>query len=139
MYLVAIIDLYIRYVVGWSLSNSMDATWCKQTLEQATEENGKPEILNTDQGSQFTAEEFSPSVLKQGIRLSMDGKGRAKDNAFIERQWRNFKYEKIYLNPPSDGLDPYVQVAEYFHYYNTKRRHQSFNYEIPQTRNLKAA
>jgi putative transposase len=132
MYLVAIIDLYSRFVVGWSVSNSMDATWCKQTLEQAIQEHGAPDIVNTDQGSQFTAEEFSSYVLSQGIKLSMDGKGRAKDNAFIERLWRNIKYEKIYLSPPKDGLDLYLQVAEYFNYYNTKRRHQSLNYQIPE-------
>lgn len=132
MYLVAIIDLYSRFVVGWSVSNSMDATWCKQTLEQAIEEHGTPEIINTDQGSQFTAEEFTGYVKRQNIKLSMDGKGRAKDNAFIERLWRNIKYEKIYLNPPKDGVNLYLQVAEYFNYYNTKRRHQSLEYEIPQ-------
>lgn len=133
MYLVAIIDLYSRYVVGWSVSNSMDAEWCKQTLEQAIEEHGKPGIINTDQGSQFTSEEFTSCVLGQEIKLSMDGKGRAKDNAFIERLWRNIKYEKLYLSPPKDGLDLYNQVAEYFHYYNTQRRHQSLKYEIPES------
>jgi len=131
MYLVAIIDLYSRYVVNWSVSNSMDATWCKETLEAAIEEHGKPEIINTDQGSQFTAEEFAGYVLSQGIKLSMDGKGRAKDNAFIERLWRNVKYEKIYLNPPEDGLDLYQQLNEYFRYYNYKRRHQSLDDQVP--------
>ncbi|UTW62867.1 IS3 family transposase [bacterium SCSIO 12741] len=116
MYLVAIIDLYSRYVVNWSISNSMDAAWCRATLQDAIEMHGKPEIINTDQGSQFTAEEFSSFVLKQGIRLSMDGKGRATDNAFIERLWRNIKYEKLYLNPPTDGLDLYLKTAEYFNY-----------------------
>ena len=87
--------------------------------------------INTDQGSQFTSEEFSSFVLNQDIRLSMDGKGRATDNAFIERLWRNIKYEKIYLNPPKDGLDLYLMVNEYFNYYNYERRHQSLNYEKP--------
>ncbi|SFC66155.1 Integrase core domain-containing protein, partial [Flagellimonas taeanensis] len=90
-----------------------------------------PDILNTDQGSQFTAEEFANYVLGQGIRLSMDGKGRATDNAFIERLWRNVKYEKIYLNPPRDGMDLYLLLAEYFDYYNHERRHQSIDYERP--------
>ena len=89
MYMVAIIDLYSRYVVNWSISNSIDAEWCKQTLEEAIEQHGKPEIINTDQGSQFTSEVFSDYVLNQGIRLSMDGKGLATDNAFIERLWRS--------------------------------------------------
>jgi putative transposase len=125
MYLVAIIDLYSRYVVGWSVSNTMDSEWCTQVLDEAIKDHGKPEIINTDQGSQFTAEEFSGYVLNKGIRLSMDGKGRATDNAFIERPWRNVKYEKLYLNPPETGTDLYIQLLEYFNYYNHKRRHQS--------------
>jgi len=131
MYLVAIIDLYSRYVVNWSVSNSMDAIWCKETLEAAIEEHGNPEIINTDQGSQFTAEEFAGYVLSQEIKLSMDGKGRAKDNAFIERLWRNVKYEKIYLNPPEDGLNLYQQLNDYFKYYNYERRHQSLDDQVP--------
>jgi putative transposase len=131
MYLVAIIDLYSRYVVNWSVSNSMDAEWCQQTLEEAIEMHGKPEIINTDQGSQFTSEVFSNYVLKQEIRLSMDGKGRAIDNAFIERLWRSVKYEKLYLNPPTDGVDLYLKIAEYMEYYNFERRHEGINDQIP--------
>lgn len=131
MYLVAIIDLYSRYVVNWSISNSMDAEWCQQTLEEAIEMHGKPEIINTDQGSQFTSEVFSDYVLKQEIRLSMDGKGRAIDNAFIERLWRSIKYEKLYLNPPTDGMDLYLKTAEYMEYYNFERRHEGINDQIP--------
>jgi len=131
MYLVAIIDLHSRYVLNWSVSNSMDANWCKECLEEAIRLHGKPEIINTDQGSQFTSEEFSSFVLSQEIRLSMDGKGRATDNAFIERLWRNVKYEKLYLNPPKDGMDLYLLLAEYFNYYNQARRHEALDYEIP--------
>jgi len=131
MYLVAIIDLHSRYVLNWSVSNSMDANWCKECLEEAIRLHGKPEIINTDQGSQFTSEEFSSYVLSQEIRLSMDGKGRATDNAFIERLWRNVKYEKLYLNPPKDGMDLYLLLAEYFNYYNHARRHEALDYEIP--------
>lgn len=131
MYLVAIIDLYSRYVVNWSVSNSMDAEWCQRVLEEAIEMHGKPEIINTDQGSQFTSEIFSGFVLNEGIRLSMDGKGRAIDNAFIERLWRSVKYEKLYLQPPVDGVDLYQLVLEYFHYYNNDRRHQGINDQIP--------
>lgn len=131
MYLVAIIDLHSRFVLNWSVSNSMDSEWCRQTLEEAIEQHGKPEIVNTDQGSQFTAEEFTQFVLSQEIKMSMDGKGRATDNAFIERLWRNVKYEKIYLNPPKDGLDLYILLAEYFNYYNHERRHQSIDYDKP--------
>ena len=131
MYLVAIIDLHSRYVLNWSVSNSMDANWCKECLEEAIRLHGKPEIINTDQGSQFTSEEFSSFVLSQEIRLSMDGKGRATDNAFIERLWRNVKYEKLYLNPPKDGMDLYLLLAEYFNYYNQARRQEALDYEIP--------
>jgi len=132
MYLVAIIDLYSRYVINWSVSNTMDADWCKQMLEQAIEMHGKPEIINTDQGSQFTSDVFSLFVLKQGIRLSMDGKGRAIDNAFIERLWRSVKYEKLYLNPPEDGTELYLSLAEYFNYYNYERRHTGIDNLIPE-------
>ncbi|MCV9385290.1 IS3 family transposase [Reichenbachiella ulvae] len=131
MYLIAIIDLYSRYVVNWSVSNSMDADWCLNCLEEAIETHGKPEILNTDQGSQFTSEVFANFVLSQDIKLSMDGKGRAIDNAFIERLWRSVKYEKLYLNPPKDGMDLYLLVAEYFNYYNMERRHTSIENQRP--------
>jgi len=132
MYLTAIIDLYSRFVVNWSVSNSMDAEWCRQTLEEAIEEHGRPEIINTDQGSQFTSEIFTSYVLSQQIKLSMDGKGRAIDNAFIERLWRTVKYEKLYLCPPKDGTDLYFSLAEYFSYYNTERRHTGIEDQIPE-------
>lgn len=131
MYLVAIIDLHSRYVVNWSVSNTMDAEWCRQTLEEAIKIHGKPEIINTDQGSQFTSDTFSEYVLGQQIRLSMDGKGRAIDNAFIERLWRSVKYEKLYLYPPKDGIGLYQSLAEYFNYYNCERRHSGINNQIP--------
>ncbi|MBL3659104.1 IS3 family transposase, partial [Fulvivirga sediminis] len=131
MYLVAIIDLYSRYVVNWSVSNTMDAEWCRNTLEEAIESHGRPEVINTDQGSQFTSDIFTDFVLNREIKLSMDGKGRATDNAFIERLWRSVKYEKIFLNPPNDGVDLYLLLAEYFSYYNTDRRHTSIGNQIP--------
>lgn len=131
MYLVAIIDLYSRYLVNWSVSNSMDAEWCQQIFQEAISEHGKPEIINTHQGSQFTSKIFASHVISQGIRLSMDGKGRAIDNAFVERLWRSVKYEKIYLNPPKDGTDLYLKVAEYMQYYNHERRHEGIGDEIP--------
>ena len=93
----------------------MDAEWCKLTLEKATEIHGAPEITNTDQGSQFTSDMITDYVLKEvKIKLSMDGKGRETDNAFIERLWRSVKYEKIYLNPPTDGIDLYNQIERLF-------------------------
>lgn len=131
MYMVAIIDLYSRYIVGWSISNSMDADWCKEVLEEAIEQYGQPEIINTDQGSQFTSDAFTRAVLSRNIRLSMDGKGRAIDNVFIERFWRTLKYEEIYLKPPADGVDLYAQVAGYMDYYNHQRRHSSLEHRIP--------
>ncbi len=131
MYLVAIIDLYSRYVVNWSVSNTMDAAWCKDVLQEAVEQHGAPEIINTDQGAQFTSETFTSYVLSQGIRLSMDGKGRAIDNAFIERLWRSVKYEQLYLNPPNDGGDLYLSLSSYFNYYNKERRHSGIDNQIP--------
>jgi len=134
LYLVAVIDLYSRYVLNWSLSNSMTARWCRQTLDEAVQQFGKPGIVNTDQGSQFTAEEFSLYVVNGlEIRLSMDGKGRAIDNIFIERLWRSVKYEHVYLCPASDGLECYHGLMMYFKYYNNERRHKSLNDETPLT------
>lgn len=133
LYLCAIIDLYSRFVVGWSLSNSMSSHWCKTTLQAAIEDYGTPEILNTDQGSQFSAYEFCDWVTHEDrdIKLSMDGKGRAIDNIFIERLWRSVKYEQVYLFPADDGLQCYKGLKEYFQYYNNERRHQSLDDEIP--------
>jgi putative transposase len=132
MYLVAIIDVYSRYIVNWSVSNGMDTEWVCQCMQEAFDIHGRPEIVNTDQGSQFTAELFTSLILENKTsKLSMDGKGRATDNAFIERFWRSAKYEKIYLNPPSDGLDLFIKIRDYIEYYNTKRRHSSINNERP--------
>ena len=143
MYLTAIIDLHTRFVVGWSVSNSMDAEWCKQAVEQAIAEYGKPEIINTDQGSQFTSAIFTDYILNEAnIWLSVDGKGRATDNAFIEQMWRSVKYEKPYLQPPTDGHDLWEKMDEYIHYYNFKRRHSAIEYRRPSelyTEQLKVA
>lgn len=133
LYLVAIIDLYSRYVVGWSLSNSMTADWCCNVLREAVENHGKPEIINSDQGSQFTSEAFAGCVTEElKITLSMDGKGRAIDNVFVERLWRSVKYEQVYLFPATDGLEAYQGLDIYFRYYNTQRRHKSLDGRIPQ-------
>lgn len=124
LYPCAITDLYSRYVVGRSLSNTM----------ASIEGHGAPEILNTDQGSQFTSMGFTDHVTKQRqVRLSMDGKGRALDNIFIERLWRSVKYEHIYLFPADDGLQFYRGLEEYFGYCNTDRGHQSLDDETPST------
>lgn len=132
LYLVGVIDLYSRFVVNWSLSNTMTAEWCRNTLDEAIQQYGPPEIVNTDQGSQFTSELFSDYVVnKRGIKLSMDGKGRAIDNIFIERLWRSVKYEHVYLFPASDGLECYSGLKQYFNYYNNERRHQSLMKQTP--------
>ena len=136
MYLVAIIDLHSRYVLNWSVSNTMEASWCSEVLQEAIETYGKPKIINTDQGSQFTSEVFTKAVLSNEIKLSMDGKGRAIDNVFIERLWRSVKYESIYLNPPESGIDLYKQCQKYFNYYNNERRHQGIDNQIPFKRYL---
>jgi len=136
MYLVAIIDLHSRYVLNWSVSNTMEAIWCAEVLQEAINKHGKPEIVNTDQGSQFTAEVFTQTVLSNDIKLSMDGKGRAIDNVFIERLWRSVKYESVYLNPPNSGIDLYQQLKQYFDFYNNTRRHQGIDNQIPFKRYL---
>lgn len=143
MYMVAIIDVYSRYIVNWSLSNNMDADWVWECMKEAFKHYGRPEIVNTDQGSQFTSPKFTQLVLKDKLtKLSMDGKGRATDNAYIERFWRSLKYEKIYLNPSDDGLDLYQKIRDYVTYYNERRRHSNIDDQRPadlyQERQLKA-
>ena len=132
MYLTAIIDVHSRYIVNWSISNSMDTEWVSECMQEAFDIHGRPEIVNTDQGSQYTAEKFASLILKGNkTKLSMDGKGRATDNAYIERFWRSVKYENIYLNPPADGLDLFKKVADYIEYYNNSRRHSSIDDQRP--------
>jgi putative transposase len=132
MYLMAVIDVYSRYVLNWSVSNTMTSNWCCSVLSEAIAKHGSPEILNTDQGSQFTSDEFVNLVVyENNVKLSMDGKGRALDNIFIERLWRTIKYEYIFLNPAEDGEGLRLGIDEYFRWYNTERRHQSLNYNVP--------
>lgn len=123
MYMNAIIDVYSRKILNWSISNSMDKQWCIELLEDTVSEHGAPEIHNSDQGSQYTSTQYIEVLKSHGIQISMDGKGRALDNIYIERFWKSIKYEKIYLNPPNGGLDLYEMVNEYIEFYNTKRRH----------------
>lgn len=131
MYLIAIMDLYSRYVLEWSVSNTMKSEWCTQTLRKAISKHGKPELFNTDQGSQFTAELFVAVLLENDIQPSMDGKGRAIDNIFVERLWRSVKYEDIYLKAYEDGWQLEKGMKNYFHFYNQERTHQSLNYQTP--------
>jgi len=120
---VAIIDVHSRKILNWSLSNSMTAEWCAELLQDTIDKYGKPEIHNSDQGSQFTSEIYIDILKKHDIQISMDGKGRALDNVYIERFWRSIKQEKIYLNPANGGLELYHNVREYVDFYNSIRRH----------------
>ncbi len=131
MYLCAIIDLYSRKVLNWSVSNTMSAEWCNEILLEAIKNHGKPEIFNTDQGSQFTSELFINTLKNNEIQISMDGKGRAIDNIFVERLWRSVKYEHIYLHAYENGVDLYRGLDNYFTFYNNERPHQSLNYRTP--------
>lgn len=131
LYLCAVIDIYTRYVVGWGISNAMTAEWCTSIVEDAVIIHGKPEILNSDQGSQFTSAVYTAFLKESGILISMDGKGRAIDNIFIERLWRSVKYEHIYLYVYEDGKSLYKGLQWYFSFYNDERGHQSLNYKTP--------
>jgi len=131
MYLMAVIDIHSRYIVGWSLSNTMEAEWCKETIQECIEEHGAPEIVNTDQGAQFTSDVFTEYLTSQGVSISMDGKGRASDTIFIERFWRSLKYEKIYKYSYSNGHQLALGIIEYMSYYNHERRHSSIDNQKP--------
>lgn len=130
MYLVAVIDWYSRYVLAWQLSNTLDGWFCRVALRQALAQ-GRPEVFNTDQGAQFTATEFTDLVQAAGVRVSMDGRGRALDNIFVERLWRTVKYEDIYLNDYASVPALERGLASYFRFYNQERLHQSLNYRTP--------
>lgn len=123
MYMTAIMDVYSRKILSWSLSNSMDAQWCKNVLQDAIDQHGKPEIINSDQGSQYTSALWIQFLEKEGIRISMDGKGRATDNAWIERFWKSIKYDYIFLNPCDDGFELFEGVQTHIEYYNRKTHH----------------
>jgi putative transposase len=131
LYLTAIIDIYSRYVVGWGLSNSLDAASSHMVLKAAILTHGKPEIINSDQGCQFTCIEWIEYLEKESIKISMDGKGRAIDNIFIERLWRSVKYDYVYLHPADDGLELYQGLQVYFDYYNYELAHQGIGRRTP--------
>jgi putative transposase len=130
LYLVAIIDWYSRYVLSWRLSNTLDADFCVDALEEALRK-GLPDIFNTDQGAQFTSKDFTRLLERHGVRISMDGKGRYSDNLFIERLWRTVKYEEVYLKAYQDGKEARVGITNYFRFYNTERPHQALGYRTP--------
>ena len=123
MYLTAIMDVYSRNILSWGISNSQDAKWCKQVLDEAIREYGRPEIVNSDQGSQYTSALWINYLEGLDIKVSMDGKGRALDNIYIERFWKSIKYDYIYLNPSEDGYDLLKGVKWYIEYYNQKVHH----------------
>jgi len=130
-YLVAVIDWYSRKVLSWRISNSMEATFCVDCLEDALRMYGTPEIFNSDQGSQFTSEAFTTVLKQQQVKISMDGRGRAFDNIFVERLWRSVKHEDIYLNGYSNMGELMVGLAAYMLFYNEERMHQSLGYGTP--------
>ena len=130
-YLVAILDLYSRKVLSFRVSNAMSTEFCVEALEEALARYGAPEIFNTDQGAQFTAEAFTAVLLARGVRVSMDGKGRWIDNVFVERLWRSVKYEDIYLHAYETVRELKAALACYFAFYNARRPHQSLEYRTP--------
>jgi putative transposase len=131
VYLIAIMDWYSRYVLGWRLSNSLESSFCVEALEDALIFHGVPEIFNTDQGSQFTSEGFTGLLLANAIKISMDAKGRAFDNIFIERLWRSVKYEEVYLHDYNSVIEAKTGLKKYFNFYNFERHHQHLGYKKP--------
>ena len=130
VYLVAIMDWYSRYVLSWELSVSLETDFCVSALDWALR-RAQPEVFNSDQGSQFTSAEFTGRLLERGIRVSMDGRGRALDNIFVERLWRTVKYEEVYLREYRTAAEARRSLAAYFEFYNGERLHQSLGYRTP--------
>lgn len=131
VYLVAIMDWHSRHVLSWELSNTLDTSFCLRALERAFEKYGKPDIFNTDQGSQFTSKAFTGKLKEKGIRISMNGKGRCIDNVFIERLWRSLKYEEVYLHDYKNVLEARLNIGKYLKFYNEERLHQALDYNTP--------
>ena len=132
VYLVAVIDWYSRRVLSWRLSNTLDTSFCLEALDEALDSFGKPEIFNTDQGAQFTSEDFTNRLRRHEIAISMDGKGRCLDNVFVERLWRSLKYEEVYLHAYIDGREAKKGIARYFKFFNEIRPHQALGYQTPE-------
>ena len=131
LYLVAVIDWHSRLVLSWRLSNTMDKSFCVEALQEALDRYGRPEIFNTDQGVQFTCAAFIATLAAQGIRISMDGKGRCLDNIFCERLWRSLKYEEIYLCAYETTAEARTRIGQWFAFYNDERPHQSLKNLTP--------
>jgi len=131
LYLVVVMDWFSRKALSWRLSNTMDVDFCIEALEEALARYGRPEIFNTDQGSQFTSSDFTGVLLREGISISMDGKGRFLDNIFIERLWRSLKYEEVFIKSYSTAAEARNGIGTYLNFYNTERIHQSLDYSTP--------
>ena len=125
-------DWFSRKVLSWRISNTMDVYFCKSALEEALSIYVKPDIFNSDQGSQFTSKEFTGYLKQENIQISMDGRGRCHDNIFIERLWRSLKYELIYIYSFEDGKDLTEEVKKWFNFYNKERFHQALEYQMPE-------
>jgi putative transposase len=130
-YLTSVIDWHSRYVLSWKLSNSLDNSFCIAALEEALDIS-EPEFFNTDQGCQYTAQNFLKPLIERGIKISMNSKGRALDNIYVERLWRTVKYEEIYIKDYTNMKDAYSSLKMYFKFYNQERPHQSLNYKTPE-------
>ena len=124
------IDWFSRFVLAWELSNNLERWFCLEALEQALQ-RGSPQIFNTDQGAQFTSDDFTGRLLESNVRVSMDGKGRAIDNVFTERLWWSVKHEEVYLREYLDGLEVWKSLKTYFDYYNFERPHEALKYKTP--------
>lgn len=131
-YLVAIIDWHSRLVLAWRLSNTLDTSFCVEALQEALWRYGRPEIFNTDQGAQFTADAFTRVLRDAGVKISMDGKGRCLDNVFVERLWRSLKYEEVYLHAYASVHEARAGIGRYFKFYNGRRPHQALGYQTPE-------
>lgn len=131
LYLYAIIDVYSRYIVGWGLYSTLEADNAIEVFNRAIEEHGKPEIINSDQGSQYTCRDWVETLEKNGIQISMDGRGRCRDNAWIEHFWRTLKQEYVYLNPTADGTEMRAGIQSFIEYYNNRRSHSSIGHVPP--------
>ncbi len=131
LYKVAIMDIFSRKILGYRISNSLNKAFCVELLEDTIAKYGIPEIFNTDQGSRFTSDEFTNILKIHGVKISMDGKGRALDNIFIERYWKSYKYESVFLCNYFSVFDAKLKTAQYVEFYNSRRFHSSLNYKTP--------
>lgn len=131
IYLIAVLDWYSRFVLSWRVSNTLDTGFCTEALEEAIALYGKANIFNTDQGSQFTSDDFTKILLSNGMKISMDGRGRVFDNIFTERLWRTVKYEEVFINAYQTILEAKDRLEKYFYFYDYERHHQALNYKKP--------